>query len=239
MKQAIFKTNTKFSGLYLETLETKIVSLVLCRMVTDMEIKNKILQAAFKLFMRNGIKSVSMDDIALSLGVSKKTLYRWFENKDQLVVAMLQEHLDKMEADCCTFCTEAKNAIEELFQIMQMIRQQLAGIHPSVFYDLQKYHQPAWQIWTTYKNKFIMQQITQNLQAGIEQGLYRTDFDLEIIARLRLAQMEDVFNPEIFPPEKFELQTVQLATIEHFMRGIASLKGHKLINTYKQVVEQE
>jgi AcrR family transcriptional regulator len=206
---------------------------------TDMEIKNKILQAAFKLFMRNGIKSVSMDDIALSLGVSKKTLYRWFENKDQLVMSMLQEHLGKMEADCCSFSCEAKNAIEELFQIMQMIRQQLANMHPSVFYDLQKYHQPAWQIWTTHKNKFIMQQITQNLQAGMEQGLYRTDFDLEIIARLRLAQIEDVFNPEIFPPEKFDLQKVQLATIEHFMRGIASLKGHKLINTYKQVVEQE
>jgi AcrR family transcriptional regulator len=204
-----------------------------------MEIKNKILQAALKLFMRNGIKSVSMDDIAVNLGVSKKTLYRWFENKDQLVMAMLQDHLDKMEADCCTFSTEAKNAIEELFQMMQMIRQQLAGMHPSFFYDLQKYHQPAWQIWTMHKNKFIMQEITRNLQAGIEQGLYRTDFDLEIIARLRLAQIEDVFNPEIFPPEKFDLQKVQIATIEHFMRGIASLKGHKLINTYKQVVEQE
>lgn len=204
-----------------------------------MDIKDKIIQAAFKLFMRHGIKSVSMDDIALNLGVSKKTLYKWFENKDQLVVAMLQGHFDQMEQDCCSFTAQGKNAIEELFQMMQMVRQKLAGMHPSVFYDLQKYHQPAWQIWTTHKNKFILQQIMRNLQEGIAQGLYRPDFDLDIIARLRLAQIEDVFNPEIFPPDKFDLQKVQLATLEHFMLGIASLKGHKLINTYKQVVEQE
>ncbi|WP_233219218.1 TetR/AcrR family transcriptional regulator [Adhaeribacter arboris] len=207
--------------------------------VTEMEIKDKILQAAFRLFMRNGIKSVSMDDIALNLGVSKKTLYKWFENKDQLVMAMLQDHLDKMVDDCGSFTMQAKNAIEELFQMMQMIRQQLAGMHPSVFYDLQKYHQPAWQIWITHKNKFILQQIARNLKDGVKQGLYRTDFDLDIMARLRLAQIEDVFNPEIFPPDKFDLQKVQLATLEHFMLGIASLKGHKLINAYKQVVEQD
>lgn len=203
-----------------------------------MEVKDKILQAAFKLFMRHGIKSVSMDDIALHLGVSKKTLYKWFENKDQIVNTMLQEYLGQMEKDCCSFSTDSDSAIEELFNIMQMIRQKLAGVHPSVFYDLQKYHQEAWQIWKNHKNKFILAQIIANIQKGIAEGLYRADIDLEIIARLRLAQIEDVFNPEIFPPEIFDLQKVQLVTLEHFMLGIATLKGHQLINTHKEVTEK-
>ena len=203
-----------------------------------MEVKDKILQVAFKLFMRNGIKSVSMDDIALNLGVSKKTLYKWFENKDQIVLAMLQGHLGQMEKDCCSFFSGSANAIEELFNMMQMIRQKLAGMHPSVFYDLQKYHQEAWQVWKNHKNKFILAQIIANMQKGITEGLYRADIDLDIIARLRLAQIEDVFNPEIFPPEDFDLQKVQLVTLEHFMLGIASLKGHQLINKYKEVTKE-
>ncbi len=223
----------------METLETKKVSVVLRRKVTEMEIKDKILLTAFKLFMRNGIKSVSMDDIALTMGVSKKTLYKWFDNKDQLVVAMLQQHLTQMEDDCCQYTAEPGNAIEELFNIMQMVRQQMSGMHPSVFYDLQKYHQAAWQIWSNHKNKFILDQIYDNIKKGITEGLYRSDFEIDIIARLRLAQIEDVFNPELFPPDKFDLQKVQVATLEHFMRGIASLKGHRLINRYKEIIEEE
>jgi AcrR family transcriptional regulator len=220
-------------------LETKIVSVVLTRKVIAMEIKEKILGTAFKLFMRNGIKSVSMDDIALNMGVSKKTLYKWFENKDQMVLTMIQEQINTMEGDCCSFVSSTNNAIEELFSIMDMIRQKMAGMHPSVFFDLQKYHQAAWQVWKTHKNKFILKQIYDNIKKGITEGLYRADIDVDIIARLRLAQIEDVFNPELFPPDKFDLQKVQIATLEHFLMGIASLKGHKLINKYKEVIEEE
>lgn len=204
-----------------------------------MEIKEKILLTAFKLFMRNGIKSVSMDDIALNMGVSKKTLYKWFENKDQMVLAMIQEQITGMEGDCCSFATSAGNAIEELYSIMDMVRQKMAGMHPSVFYDLQKYHQAAWQVWNNHKNKFILAQIYDNIKRGMAEGLYRQDMDIDIVARLRLAQIDDVFNPELFPPDKFDLHKVQIATLEHFMMGIASLKGHKLINKYKEVIEKE
>ena len=204
-----------------------------------MEIKDKILQAAFKLFMRHGIKSVSMDDIALNIGVSKKTLYKWFDNKDQLVLTMIQQEITAMEGECCSFTIEADNAIEELFSIMEMVRQKMAGMHPSLFYDLEKYHRAAWQVWTRHKNEFILKQIYTNIKKGIAQGWYRSDLDVDILARIRLAQIQDVFNPELFPPDKFDLQKVQIVTLEHFMMGIATLKGHKLINKYKEVTEEE
>jgi AcrR family transcriptional regulator len=204
-----------------------------------MEIKEKILFEAFKLFLQRGIKSVSMDDIALELGASKKTIYKWFENKDEIVEASLEAYLGDMDRDCARFSGGAENAIEELFQIMGMIRQKLAGVHPSVFYDLQKYHPKAYQLWTNHKNEVIYQQIVSNIQRGIKEGLYRNDFDLRIIARLRLLQTEHAFNPEFFPPDQFDMQKVQLTILEHFMLGIATLKGHKLINKFKQVTEEE
>jgi len=194
---------------------------------------------AFKLFMHRGIKSVSMDDIALELGVSKKTIYKWFENKDEIVEAALGAFLNNMDQDCCQFTNDSVNAIEELFTTMSMIRQKLAGVHASVFFDLQKYHPKAYQLWVHHKNEVIYQNIMKNLKRGISEELYRADLDIEIIAQLRLLQTEHGFNPEFFTPETFDMQKVQLAILEHFMLGIATLKGHKLINKLKQVTEEE
>jgi AcrR family transcriptional regulator len=224
----------------METLETKIVSI---RFTPEsphfMEVKDKISKESFQLFCRRGIKSVSMDDIAAHLSMSKKTIYKWFQNKDQVVDAALRVYLLDINVDCSQISTQASNAIEELFTIMQMIRQKMAGVHPVVFYDLQKYHPEAFKVWTTFKNEVLLQQILANLRKGVAEGFYRSDFDLEIIARLRLLQVEHAFNPDFFPPEKFNLQQVQLTILEHFMLGIATIKGHRLINTLKQVTEEE
>jgi AcrR family transcriptional regulator len=203
-----------------------------------MEVKDKISKESFQLFCRRGIKSVSMDDIAAHLSMSKKTIYKWFQNKDQVVDAALRVYLLDINVDCCQISTKASNAIEELFTIMQMIRQKMAGVHPVVFYDLQKYHPEAFKVWTAFKNEVLLQQILANLRKGVAEGFYRSDFDLEIMARLRLLQVEHAFNPDFFPPDKFNLQQVQLTILDHFMLGIATLKGHRLINTLKQVTEE-
>lgn len=224
----------------METLETKKVSgRFVLKDAHLMEVKDKILKESFQLFCRRGIKSVSMDDIAAHLSMSKKTIYKWFQNKDQVVDAALRIYLFDMNSDCCSVSTQAGNAIEELFSIMQLLRQKMAGVHPAVFYDLQKYHPEAFQAWTTYKNEVLLQHILDNLRKGVAEGLYRHDFDLEIMARLRLLQVEHAFNPDFFPPDQFNLQQVQLTILEHFMLGIATLKGHRLINALKQVTEEE
>jgi len=204
-----------------------------------MEVKDKILKESFQLFCRRGIKSVSMDDIAAHLSMSKKTIYKWFENKDQVVDGALRIYLYDMHSDCCQISSQAGNAIEELFAVMQLVRQKMAGVHAAVFYDLQKFHPEAFKAWNTFKNQVILQQILDNLRKGVAEGFYRADFDLEIMARLRLLQVEHAFNPDFFPPDQFNLQQVQLTILEHFMLGIATLKGHRLINTLKQVTEEE
>ncbi|WP_375416224.1 TetR/AcrR family transcriptional regulator [uncultured Hymenobacter sp.] len=204
-----------------------------------MEPKTRILLSAEKLFMRAGIRSVSMDDIAQELAISKKTLYKWFENKDQMVHAVMQSHLGREAGECEGLIKEATSAIDELFRMMDWLRAQFSDVHPGIFYDLQKYYPESWVLWTEHKHSYILRQISDNLHRGIREGLYRADLDVDVLARLRLAQIELAFNADVFPPRQFEVQRLQQAILEHFMLGVATLKGHKLINSYRHVIEEE
>ncbi len=204
-----------------------------------MEIKDRILHSAMALFMRNGIKSVSMDDIAAHLAMSKKTLYKWFENKDQIVLGVMQHHLTQEEGECCQMAESAENALDELFKMMEWGQQMMADIHPSIFYDLQKYYPQAWQLWLAHKEKFILHRIIDNLRRGMAEGLYRAGLNVEVLARLRLYQIDLALDPVMFPVRQFNPQQVDFVCLEHFMLGVATLKGHKLINEYRHVTEEE
>lgn len=202
-----------------------------------MELKDRILRIAQQLFMRNGIRSVSMDDIAAELAVSKKTLYKWYENKDQLVYAMMEQHLDTSRHDCAQVQQQASSAIDELFRMMSWMKQQFAEVHPSIFYDMQKFHPATWQLWMAHKQQYILAQIMDNLHRGVAEGLYRADLDADVLARLRLAQIELAFDAAVFPPQQFDLQRLQHIILEHFMLGVATLKGHQIINERRGVVD--
>ncbi|MDQ2794345.1 MAG: TetR/AcrR family transcriptional regulator, partial [Bacteroidota bacterium] len=188
-----------------------------------MEIKDRILDHAQQLFMRNGIKSVSMDDIATDMAMSKKTLYKWFENKDQIVEASMGRHLLGTQFDCTAMIESATSAIDELFQMMKWTRQQFSNVHPSIFYDLRKYYPEAWALFRAHKSTFILDQITRNLRRGITEGLFRADLDVDVLARLSLAQIELAFDPELYPPAQFAPKRVNQVFDEHFLLGVATL----------------
>ena len=204
-----------------------------------METKDRILLAAEKLFMRGGIRSVSMDDIAQELAISKKTLYKCFETKDQLVLGMTAAHLTREAAECEQLLGQANSAVAELFCMIDWLKSQFGDVHPSIFFDLQKFYPESWQLWVAHKHTYILRQIEDNLHRGIREGLYRADLDVDVLARLRLAEIELSFNPDLFPPKRFDPQRTMLAMLEHFILGVATLKGHKLINQYRDITEVE
>jgi AcrR family transcriptional regulator len=204
---------------------------------TDIQVK--ILQGAFGMFCQRGIKGVSMDDIAQHLAMSKKTLYKWFKSKDQVVYDSTTAYLKTLQTDCVCFVDQAENAVDELFQIMKLTKKVFSIIHPSIFYDLQKYHPESWDLWMQHKNKFMLGIVKGNIERGMQEGLFRKDLDVEVMARMRLALIELPFNAEVYPPHEFNIRHVQLAVLEHYTLGMATLKGHKLINEYKQITEEE
>lgn len=204
-----------------------------------METEDKIVQSITEMFFRFGIKSLTMDDVAKNLNMSKKTLYRHFEDKNDMVFKCCYHDMHNRE---CTFKTIAENAadpIDELMQLMKYMQSMFSRVNPNLFYDLQKNYPEAWQLYLEFKEQHLMKTIEDNLKRGIELGLYRKDINIPVLARLRMEEVEMGFNLLMYPPDKFNVSDVQLSLFDHFMHGITALKGHKLINKYKQITEEE
>ena len=204
-----------------------------------MPMKDKILLAAQGLFFKYGIRSISMDDIAKELSISKKTIYQFFKEKDEIVDTLIQEKFKKDATQFEHIHKDANNVIEEMFNIMKHMGKVIGEVNPSMFYDLQKYHSHAWQLFKEFREERMVKMIEEMLLRGIKQGYIRPDIASKILARMRMAQVEMGFNPAVFPPDKFKIIDVQLAMLEHFLYGICTLKGHKLVNKYKQIIEEE
>jgi AcrR family transcriptional regulator len=199
-----------------------------------MDIKERIQEKARDLFMRFGIRSVSMDDIATQLGMSKKTIYQFFADKDELVDAVMDDNIRQTQEECqkCTFASA--NAIEEIFHTMEMIQEQFRNMNPMILYDLQKFHIRAFQKLTVHKNEFLLSIIRKNIEKGITEGLYRKNINADILSKFRLESMMIGFNMDLFPPSKYNLAEVTQDIIEHFLFGLATLEGHQLILKYQQ-----
>lgn len=205
----------------------------------DEKLENRILDAARGLFFRQGIKSISMDDIAGSLGISKKTIYQFYKDKKALVNALMQSEMKLQLAGMQQIRMVSENPVDEMLRAMQLIAGTFSRIQPVLFYDLQKYYPIAWQGFKNFKDKELTAFVEENLRRGIELELYRKDLKIKILARFRLEQVEMGLNPISFPPEQFQMRDVQLAMLEHFLHGVVTLKGHKLINKYKHIQEEE
>lgn len=203
-------------------------------MIPDLNTKVRIRDKAKELFLRYGIRSVSMDDIANQLGMSKKTIYQYFTDKNELVDAVIEDELQNMQQDCLKCGEDAKDAIEEIFLTVDQVIEQLSSMNPMVLYDMEKFHIRAYQRFMEHKNKFLLQVIKKNLEWGIKDGLYRPDVDVDIISKFRLESMMIPFNIDLFPPSRYKLSEVTKSIIEHYVFGVASLKGHKLILKYQQ-----
>lgn len=204
-----------------------------------METQERIEMAAQELFYRFGIKSVTMDDIARHLSMSKKTIYSFFEDKDQIVCTLCDKDLHNRECKFEEIARESKNAIDEILLLMKYMGEMFSRMNPNLFNDMQKYHPTAWKNFKNFKEEKIMNMVLNNLKKGVEQGLYRKDMDLPIIAKLRVEQVEMALNPNIFPIDKFKPGTVQMQLLDHFLHGIATIKGHRMINKYKHLIEEE
>jgi TetR/AcrR family transcriptional regulator, cholesterol catabolism regulator len=206
----------------------------LCPDFKQMEVKERILVKATELYMRYGIKSVSMDDIALQSGVSKKTIYQFYADKDDLIEAVFLGEINHSEACCDRDRAASVNAIEEVFKAMEMVEEMFRNMNPSLLYDIQKYHPRAFQHFEKHKNEYLQTLIRENLQRGIAEGLYREDFNADIITRFRLESMMLPFNPDFRTREKYNLADMEIELTLHFLYGIVSPKGYKLILKYQQ-----
>lgn len=204
-----------------------------------MEPKERILKGAEELFFKYGIKSVTMDDIAKHLAISKKTIYQFYADKNEIVETLMQATLQQDECEFQEIQAASENMIEEVMHMMKHISVMFAKTNPNIFYDLQKYHPKAWNHFKAFKNDCMAQMVERSIERGKKEGLVREDINSKVLSRMRIEQVEMGLNLDVFPPDKFKIVEIQLSILDHFLHGICTLKGHKLINKYKQLIEEE
>ncbi len=199
-----------------------------------MELKEKIIQESGHLFKRYGFRSVTMDEIASYLSISKKTIYQFFKDKNEVVFSATKEILKSDREEFTKITKIAENAIEELFLVSICLRRMVNEINPSILFDLQKYHPDAYVLFHDYKEKFIFSMIINNLNEGINGGYFRKDINPNILARLRVEEVQMSFDNRIYPTSKFDFKEVQMQLFEHFLQGIMTDKGRDLYLVYQE-----
>ena len=182
--------------------------------------------------MRYGIRSITMDEIATTLGISKKTIYQFFTDKDDLVYAVIEQEIGKNVDECLQYRNAASDAIHEIFLAVEDLEELLAYTNPLMLYDLEKYHPRAFQKIKEYKYQFLYDATTENLRRGIEEGLYRKDIQKDIVAKSRVEAAFLVFNADLFPHSRYSMSEVNFELALLFMHGVATENGKKLIEQY-------
>ena len=183
------------------------------------------------IFMRFGIKSVNMDDVARQLSVSKKTLYQYFKDKEDLLGKVVKRHCLDERASIDSIVSKKLSAIEEMFEIMHWVLSILSKIHPSVKFDLDKYHPQLGNAMKLERAEVVHGCILNNLKKGKKEGTYRKDLDAEIITRIYLARIDAFLDPEIFPFDQYKPVDVYKELFRYHIHGIASAKGIEQLET--------
>lgn len=195
---------------------------------TQTDQKQRILELSNKLFLKHGIRSVSMDDLARHLGVSKKTIYQFYDKKEDLVHDIVQIHIEKEKNEISKIVESSENAIDQMQKIAKMVLRTLGEVSSGTMFDLQKYYRRQWEAITALHKTLIFEVIQANINWGIEEGIYRAEVNASIIARLYVELSYSIVNDDIFPMQKFEQQELYRQAFNYHINGILSPKGEKL-----------
>lgn len=197
--------------------------------------EKELFEKVTHLFMRYGIKSMTMDEVARQLGISKKTLYLYVDNKKDLVKKMMELHVNCEQCNMEQTLSDCDNAIDEMMRMSKEVSTQMKDLHPSVMFDMKKYHPEAFQILLNHKDEFIRKCILKNLENGVKEEWYRSNLNPEIISQFYLSMISSIMNSEIQFDSEQNFHEVHSEMMRYHIRGIASSKGREYLKSkFKQ-----
>jgi AcrR family transcriptional regulator len=176
---------------------------------------------------------MTMDDLANRLGISKKTIYQYFEDKNDLVNQVFNCILNEHSCEVNNLLRQEGNAIELFLNVVKAGTERLKEFNPIVFLELQKYHHESWMAWSAFKQDQIAREISTLIERGIEDGLFRSDLNVAVAINLHLAHMDLVTAPEFIQRVNLPAYRIVAETMLLFLRGIASENGLELLKNYK------
>ena len=194
--------------------------------------KEKITQKAADMFLGIGVKSVTMDDIANEMGISKKTIYTHFNNKTELVRHVTLSIFDHICHGIDGICSLDQNPIEELYEIKKFVSLQLKNENSSPQYQLQKYYP---QIYEEFKLKHfekMYERKKKNLNRGVQMGLFRENLDIDFVSRIYFIGLNGIKDDGLFPQERYSKIHLVEEFLEYHLRGIVTPKGLQILNQF-------
>ena len=200
--------------------------------------ENIIVKRTSALYSKYGIKSISVDDVAFMLGISKKTLYEIIENKNALIQKVVEANLDKFY-DRVTQTTENDDDVfRRLSQTYLSIIKEIKKVNPSYIHDLKKYHNNQYKKIIDFRDNKLYQIVADCIQKGISSGIFRTDLDLKYIYFNQMYKVSILTLDSAFEcPESLSVQVVYKLILND-IRGITTLKGHEIFDQiYESLLE--
>ncbi len=189
-----------------------------------------ILAHAEEVFLRYGLRAVTMSDLAAGMGMSKKTLYRYFSAKEDLVCAVVGSFLDREHDMMRRISEDASNAVEEMFLVAGHVLGLFRRLSPNMMLELRKYYPAAWKMVEGAHFRRIRLMISENLERGVAEGVYRKEIEPTVLARLYVQLTDALVDEQLFPAEEFDRPALFHQFIAYHMYGVVSVKGRRLLN---------
>lgn len=199
--------------------------------------KESIVNKAAELFLTLGFKSVTMDDIANAMGISKKTIYVHFSNKTELVDAVSFFLCDSICDGIDTICEQSANPIQELYDIKMYVMHHLKNEKASPQYQLKKYYPQTYSRLHRAQFNKMHQSVSESLQKGVDMGFFRPSIDVDLIARMYFNGMTGMKDEAIFPPEQYSKDYLMESYLEYHLRAIVTDQGMDILNQFINTTE--
>lgn len=194
--------------------------------------RQKIILKSAELFLTLGFKSVTMDDIANELGMSKKTIYVHFENKTKLVEAVTFSLFENICDGIDHILANSKNPIEELYDIKMFVMNYLKNEKTSPQYQLKKYYPQIFERLRIKQFEKMHESVKESLKKGIETQLFRENINIDFISRMYFNGMTGIKDVAIFPQELFTMDFLMESYLEYHLRAIITSKGMNILNNF-------
>lgn len=195
------------------------------------------MEIATEQFSRFGVRTVTMEDIARQIGVSKKTIYQEFADKKDLVKEVFSRILELDRKKLAFILEEEDGVIEHLVKTSRMMRERLSSMNPMVIMEVQKYFPEAWKMFEEFKETVIMNDLVRMIERGKELGYFRPEIDSAILAKVRVNQITNAFDPMNFANPDYNLVEEQVVLMDHFLHGIFTEKGRQAYQSQNQRFE--
>ncbi len=208
-----------------------------CIFAADLELIGKILKASDDLFMRFGIRSVSMDDVAKHLSISKKTLYKCFRDKNDLVRTAIAEHIGQMDIQINAIIHAEPNPVLQIGSIADFVSQVHKNLNPSLMYDLQKYHPEVYEDFKKHRDTNTCESVKQNLKTGIETGLYRNDINIEMYTLFYTTLVYASLDPAMMNTSLTGFENTLKEIVKYHLMAITTEKGRETMKSIPWIKE--